>query len=276
MKRYAQSGFSLAETLIAIIVGSLVLASVLVAIVHQQRFYLVVGDITETRRDVEQVDKILAPELLPLNPSVGDIVYAGSDSLRMRVFRGVYSVCDKKLMTDVHLTVRRLTPTGRSFNGDSALVYSRGTLVEMDDDHWKSVKINAIDSGTCSDGATGWTAIVPGLVGLSSQIPIGAPVRVFAYASYWIGQEDGYWVLKSDVLGSPRVLGGRLMPVSESKSDVLSFQYRDDEGDPTSNPNEVVDVQIAMGAVGDAATTRGGDVYEVSRRRVLRLRNAEE
>jgi hypothetical protein len=267
------SGFSLAETLISMIVGGLVLASILGALVHQQRFYTVAGDISETRRDVEQVDKVLAPEFLPLNPSAGDIAYAASDSMRLRVFRGIFAVCDKRLTTDLHFTVRRVTPDGPPLATDSAFVYSRGTQVTLADDHWEPVRFSSVSGTMCPDSAPGWAAVVHGLSGISDQIPIGAPVRVFDYAHYWLGTEGGYWVLKTDALGTPRVVGGRLMPASEPKADAMQFRYLDEAGNVTTNPPDIVDVEIIVGATGNSPTTRED---HVDRRRVLRLRNADQ
>ncbi|UCF19295.1 MAG: hypothetical protein JSU87_15415 [Gemmatimonadota bacterium] len=270
------SGFSLAETLISMIVGGLVLASILGALVHQQRFYMVAGDISETRRDVDQVDKVLAPELLALNPSAGDITFAASDSMRLRVFRGIFALCDKRVTTDVQVTVRRVTREGPELDSDSALVYSRGTQVTLADDHWEPVRLGSVSATTCPDSAPGWSAIAHGLSGIGDQIPIGAPVRVFSYANYWLGREAGYWVLKTDALGSARVLGGPLMPASQPKSSALQFRYLDEAGNVTTNPPDIVDVEIVVGAKGSAPTTREGIVYQVVRRRVLRLRNADQ
>jgi len=272
--RLNRDGFSLAEMLIAIIVGSLVLASVMGTLVYQQRFYMVASDVSETRRDVDLIEKVLAPEFLPLNPSAGDVVFAGSDSLRLRVFRGVYAVCDKKLVSDVHLTVRRVTPDGMAIATDSALVYSRGTLVGLADDHWEKMEINTTSSGTCLDGSAGWSAIVKGLNGILSQIPVGAPVRAFNYASYWIASENGYWVVKSDALGAPRTIGGRLKPVSEAKASALRFRYLDAAGFVTTDPAQIVEIEIVVGATSSMSTQRTGNPYQTDSETLLRLRNA--
>ena len=267
-------GYSLAETLIAMIVGTLVLASMLGTLIHQQRFYMVATDIAETRKDVALIETVLAPEFLPLNPSAGDIVYAGADSLRMRVYRGVYSVCDKKVMTDVHLTVRPVVPGIPAIGADSALVYSRGTLVSLSDDHWQAVKVNTVSAGTCPEGDASWSAIVQGLNGVLSQIPVGSPVRAFRYASYWIAAEDGYWVVKSDNLGAPRTIGARLMPSSEPKASALRFRYFDAAGNVTTDLSQIVEVEIDVGGKGIAPTYRGGGSYSTDTETLLRLRNA--
>lgn len=268
------AGFSLAEMLIAIIVGSLVLAAVMGTLVHQQRFYMVAGDIAETRRDVELIEKVLAPEFLPLNPSAGDVVYAGSDSLRLRIFRGVYVVCDKRLLTDVQLTVRRVTPDGPDIATDSALVYSRGSLVALTDDHWEPVRITTTSSASCPDGGGGWSAIVTGLNTIMSQIPVGAPVRAFNYASYWITSENGFWVVKTDAFGTPRTIGGRLKPVSESKTSALRFRYLDATGSVTTDPTQIVEIELVVGATSNISTQRDGSPYQTNSETLLRLRNA--
>ncbi len=257
-----------------IVVGSLVLASILGTLVHQQRFYLVVDDILETRRDAELAHRLLIPELLPLNPSAGDVDYAGPDSMRLRAFRGVFSICDKKLTTDVFITVQPLAPGSAVLTSDSALVYSRGTSVSTADDHWKPLRISSVSSGTCRDGSPGETAVVHGLQGVLSEVAIGSPLRLFRHGSYWLAVEDDHWMMKTDAQGTPRAIGGQLMKASEPASAALKLRYLDAAGNDVTATSNIVDVLIDVGAMGNAPMIRGGSVYKTDSEIRRRLRNA--
>ncbi|NIU72759.1 MAG: hypothetical protein GWN71_03990, partial [Gammaproteobacteria bacterium] len=243
-------------------------------LVHQQRFYGVSGDISATWQDLEQVPRVLQPELLPLNSDAGDILYAGTDSMRFRGFRGVFAVCAKALTTDVLLTVRPVAPAEARLRADSGFVYSRGTNVSTSDDSWIPIRVSSVKDETCPDGTPGQQAVVSGLAGILSQIPVGAAVRMFDHASYWLATQDGNWVLKTDGFGGvTTVAASSLMPTDQPAASALRFRYLDNTGAPTGTLAEIVSVEIEIGAMGEYPPTRGGTPVKVGRTIELGLRN---
>ncbi len=268
-------GSGVVEALIAITLLSLVMAAMVGVLLQQQRFYMVTGDAANTSGTLQRLETAVVSELLPLSPVGGDVIYADPDSVLLRAFRGVYAVCDKKVTTDVFITVRPLSD-GVPLRTDSVLVFSHGTRASFSDDHWKAVRITSIKKGECPDSSAAWTATMPDLSGQLSQVPIGAPVRVFQRASYWLTPENGSWVLKSNALdGQPALIGGPLASADSAASAVLQFRYLDKDGKATGTLAEIARVEVDVVAVGTVPKRRGGTPLRRDRTVSIRLRNAD-
>lgn len=268
------AGYTLIEMMITITVSTVVLASVIGVVIHQQRFYNLAGDINETLGDLKRAESSLVQDLLPVSPGAGDVLYAGEDSFAIRVSRGVFSICDKKQTTDVSITVRSLMGNHLPLLPDSAFVYARGTRPGVSDDYWEPVRLSSVSAGLCPDSTPGWKAIVPALNGITSQVPVGSPVRVFRPASYWLEETADGWYLKTDAThGSPMVVAGPLTPAGGVASSTLRISYLDDEGDPASTAAEIAQIALDIAAVGSVPKVRGGEPYSTARRLTFDLRN---
>jgi len=267
-------GVSLLETLIAFTLLAVVLTAMVGVLIHQQRFYLVASDAANTMGTLQRLEDVVTPEFLPLNPAAGDIVYAAADSVATRAFRGVYWVCAKRMVTDAEITVRSLTG-GLAIPADSALVYSNGTRATIADDHWKRAEITSVSSDVCPDSSQGWTAVVPSLNASLAEVPVGAPVRAYQMARYWLTTQDGSWYMKSDALGgSPSVVSGPLAPADSTGSSVLSLKYTDRFGKTTAMLTEIHKIEIDVSALGMVPTRRGGVPMNKNRALAVKLRNA--
>jgi prepilin-type N-terminal cleavage/methylation domain-containing protein len=268
------SGYTLIEMIITITISTVVLASVIGVVIHQQRFYNLAGDINETLGDLKRAENSMVQDLLPVSPGAGDVLYAGQDSFAIRVSRGVFSICDKKQSTDVSITVRSLTGNRLALLADSAFVYARGSSPGVSDDYWEPVRLTSVNPELCPDSTPGWRAIVPALNGIASQVPVGSPVRVYRHASYWLQETADGWYLKTDAThGSPMVVAGPLTPAGGVASSTLRIRYLDDDGDPASTTAEIAQVALDIAAVGTVPRTRGGEPYSTTRRLTFDLRN---
>ena len=271
----SKRGGGLVEMLIALVLVSIVLASMMGVLVQQQRFYMVTGDAANTTSKLQMLETVVTPELLPLNPSASDVIYANEDSVVLRAFRGIYWVCDRRMASNAQITVRALTDTP-PLRRDSATVYSQGTKATYKDDHWKYIGIGSVAAGLCPDSTAGWVAEVPALNGVLSQVPIGAPVRVFKPASYWRVVENGKWVLKTDAIRGTATTIAQLAPADSSASSILRLGYIDDEGKPTTTLSEIIGLEIDIVAIGDVPTQRGGRPLRRDRTLYVKMRNADE
>jgi hypothetical protein len=270
----SERGSSLVEMLIAVTLLTLVLGAMVGVLLQQQRFYLVASDAANTVSVLQRLEALVAPELMPLDPSDGDIVYADADSVVLRAFRGVYAICDKRVTTEVQITVRPMS-NGLALPADSALVFAEGARASVADDHWKRVQITSVKSDVCPDSTPGWTAVVPSLSGQLSEVPIGAAVRVFHRARYWLAPQDGSWFVKTDALsGTPTVVSGPLAPADSAGSSVLSFRYLDGQGQPATALSAIERVEIDVAAIGSVPTKRGGVPMQKRRMVSVKLRNA--
>lgn len=272
--RNSQRGAGLVETLVAIVVVSMVLGSMVGVLIQQQRFYMVTGDAANAVNVLTRLETQVKADLLPLSSAGNDVVHADADSLALRAFRGVYAVCQKTLGVNALLTVRSLTNT-QPVPADSGLVYSQGTRGTIADDYWQPVDVVSVAAGTCPDGTAGWVAAVAGLGAVYDEIALGAPVRVFKRASYWLAAEDGDWRLKTDALGGGvTTVGGSLAPASEAAESVLRFRYYDDDGNETTTLAEIARIDLETRVDGVVPTTRGGDPLSKDRTISVKLRNA--
>jgi hypothetical protein len=271
----AERGGGLVEILIAIILVSIVLASMMGVLIQQQRFYLVAGDAANTTNRLQLLETVVTPELLPLNPSASDVIYASEDSVVLRAFRGIYWVCDRRMAVNAEITVTSLT-NSPPLKLDSAAVYSQGAKATYKDDHWKMAAIGTVANGICPDSTKGWVAEVPALNGVLSQVPLGAPLRVYKPASYWRVAENGKWVLKTDALGGTPTTIAELAPADSSASSILRLGYYDAEGNPTTVLDSIVGIEIGIAAIGVVPTTRGGDPLRRDRTMYVKMRNADE
>ncbi|UCF19355.1 MAG: hypothetical protein JSU87_15720 [Gemmatimonadota bacterium] len=271
----SERGSGVVEALVAMMLLSVVMGAMVSVLIQQQRFYLVTNDAAKTQGLVEQLETGLSVELMPLNPAAGDVVYAAADSAEFRVFRGVYTVCDKRALPNPQITVRALT-NALPVETDSALVYSKGTKATIDDDHWKVVSIDAVSPAMCPDSSPGWQGVVNELAGVLGEIPIGAPVRAFNHGSYWLATREGGWYLLSDAIsGRPAVVSGPLAPADSAAAAVLSFVYLDDDEEMTTDLEEIERIEVDVGVVGRVPTTRGGEPLRRDRTVSIKQRNAD-
>lgn len=269
----SEIGAGLVEMLLAMILGTMVLTGLVGMMIQQHRFYMVTDDSARVSNTLHRLETAIAPEFLPLSPGADDVSFAGSDSLVMRAFRGAYAVCDKRLNVDVFLTVRPLTGSAPVSN-DSALVYSKGTRASVSDDHWKPVRLKAITADVCPDGTQGWTAVVPALNGVLSQVSIGAPVRAYRRSSYWLTSENGLWTLRTDAIGNSSVIGGSLAPDDSAAASILQFHYYDADGNATATLTDIARIEIVALALGRVPIRPADEPLARQRTVSIGLRNA--
>lgn len=267
----ARAGYSMVELILSIVVGGLILAAGMTLVVQQRMFYTRAADAAGAISSLNQLELTLAGEFLPINTSAGDLIYADADSMRMRLFRGVYSVCDVSL-SPVSLTVKRLTLGGEPAAGDSALVYSQGPTSQFQDDVWEPLRVTAASDTTCPDNTAAWELEIQGLNATElGQLPAGAPLRVFGWASYWFRpQADGFYLTRTDYDGNELAIAGPLRQPGNA-STPPAFRYFDANGLVTTVPGNVARLEVSANAV--RLVTNGEDPTTASRTLTFRFRN---
>jgi hypothetical protein len=160
---------------------------------------------------------------------------------------------------------------------DSLLVFSEGTKGSFADDHWVAGALVSIGSigDMCPDSTPGYTmGITDDLENYVPELPIGAPVRIFEHASFWLAAQNGGWVLKSSAQGGqPMVVSGPLAPADSAAASVLQFRYLDADGNPTATLTEIARIEIELAAVGAVPMRRGGEPLSRNRNIAIKLRN---
>jgi len=266
-----QAGFSLVELVFSAVIGGLIMAAGLSLAIQQRSFYTTAADAAYAISSLNGLELTMAGEVLPLNAAAGDLIHAGPDSMRLRLFRGVYSVCDVAL-TPAALTMKRLTQGGEPAAGDSAFVYSQGVTSQIQDDLWERFEIKAVTAATCPDGSQAWRLTFWGLNSTQlGQLPAGAPLRVFGRASYWFDQrDDGWYLTRTDRDGTALSIAGPLRQPG-SASVPPAFRYYDANGTPTTVPANVARLEITANAV--RFVTQGPQPTTAQRTLTFRFRN---
>lgn len=218
-------GFTLAEILVVMVVGSLLLAAIYQALVAQQRGYNIQREMVVARQATRTALDVVTAEMREMSASGGDLIDASPGEVTFRAYRKLGIVCAPG-SSGVPFEIVEL---GEPFTPgvDSVAVFVENNPEMMGDDAWAFGLVGSISPGSCKLGdRTSRRINVQGLGG-ASGIRAGAPVRSFEHLKYGRYLVDGEWVL-GRVGGDGDVvpLIGPLAPDAEG----LVFRYFDDTG----------------------------------------------
>lgn len=256
-----RGGFTLVELMIVLTLGVLVLGAAIGMLVQQEEAYGQMRAMAATQEDTRIGGELLSGELREISAGGGDLLWATSDSIRVRALRKFGIVCD------IDKTGKRLIVAQQGVDPftaeDSVVIYVDQDTLKATDDIWQREYVTGVSSS-----ATCVTPMAPTLLALlpdadyvsltlqgsglkfDSVFP-GAPVRQYETVTYAAGSWDGQRMLVAvDDKGRVSPLLGPL-----TDSDALVFRYLDGEGDElTSVPLDAGDrasvrrIRIAMRA----------------------------
>lgn len=258
----SRRGFTLAETLVSLVLLGVILGAMTSVLAGQQRFYRGVTDLVDDRGQVRQSVNALPADLRAISPSAGDIYSISDHAIEFRATIGSSVVCTNASTTSIILPPVTLT-SGSALTmwrtapiaGDSMFVYDDGASAGPADDAWRAYSIATITPVTGVTGcplsssfvAVGDTARASYLITLgggallSNTILAGAPIRFFRRVHYELYHaSDSLWYLgyfdcvaaRSPVCNSLQQLSGPYRAYSSSSSSTsgLLFTYYDSTG----------------------------------------------
>jgi len=278
--RSGDSGFTVVEVLVYLLVASLVLAAVYQLLIGQTRMYSKQRELQDVRSTIRGAANFLAWELRQASATGGDLYSITQDSFTIRSVLGTGYICAEH----EHLLRYGLWGTAGEFYGtsnDSALVLAVGDP-GAGDDVWKVVAVDrkwspgaagvpncfwgdtiagrgrgvAADTGVAGSGR-GAPDIVLEVSGDMDDVYMGAPVRTFRRVQYGMFQQEGRWWLGRRVgaAASFELLTGPLRAPADTG---LMFTYYDVTGDTTSDPTAVRMVDIRLRGESLGAVPRAG------------------
>lgn len=241
-------GFSLIEVIVAMLIGTLVLGSVVQVMIVQGRAYRKQREVADVRDTGRQAATLLAWDLR--QSAIGGAPFAdlGENSVTIRSPRGVGTVCAR------HVSLPRygLWKTAGSFAAtvdDTAVVYAIGR------GQWRALKITAVGtSAAMGVNSCAWAGgrapevVVEVAVRQktdTSWIKVGAPFRSFRRVEYAEYEADNRWWLGRRVGGATsyeQLTGPLLAPSSNG----LTFTYYDTLGAVTTDPAAVGSVAFTL------------------------------
>jgi len=255
-RRYAR-GFTLVELSVALLLGVVVLGAAGQVFLATQRFFRLQASVLEVHEGLRAALQVLSLELRELDPSGGDIVAVGPDSVSIRATRGLEFVCAPPDPATGRILVRSSLSSGyRAIDParDRALVFRDGDGSTEDDDAWLDLGIaSAGGAATCADGAAATELKLVGAVAALDSVEIGAPVRWYERVVYRLyADETGAWWL--GVRGWSGGAWAAISPVAGPLQHPLGIQltYYDTSGATTAEPARVARIGLVIRGVGSA------------------------
>ncbi len=253
-------GVTLAECLVALVAGGIVLAALHALLLAASRARDREAAAREVRGALRTAAAILRADLQAGSASAGDLLAVDDSALTARVARGHGTVCAQGAPDRLALDAARgtwLRPPDPA--RDVARIFLDGDPDDATDDAWWVVALVAAGSGTCPDG----TPAVLLTLALPSPLPVrpGAPVRLLetveyrlyrdATGTWWLGtrtRSASGWSVTSPVAGPLRTADG------------LAVSALDASGGPTSVPTAAAMLVIALRSRSSRPVARPGGV----------------
>lgn len=247
------SGFTLIEILVALVIFSVVGASVYQVLIRNQRTYAEQTERVAMNGNVRNGLSLLAGELREINPgdSLGsDIISMSANAIRYKAMRSLYFLCQAPDTINNIVYVWDTQYGARDLDAslDSIVIFADGDINTRSDDRWVHANVTSITSGNVCPAASAGQAIrvagvsAPGI----TSILDGAPARGFTlveFGSMTSGSETylGYrsWSKSGGWSGQEQVLG----PLA-----TLAFTYYDSAGAVTATPANVAMIEIDVEA----------------------------
>ena len=245
MKTSTRAGFTLAELLVAVVLGGIVTGAALEVLLTNQRISTTQTMQVRAQQSLRAGMDILTQEFRELSASGGDLLATDRTSISTRSMGALGIVCALDLSGIPRLDVRSI---GKGFNpGDSVLVYVEGA--GSADGVWLSGLVSTVVSSTaCGSAARAQNITLPGMADMLSALPVsvGAPVRGFRHFSYSLELLGGEWHLATTTSGGdPQLFAGPFLGPAEGG---LTFDYLDRLGTPTSVGTDVAQIRITVRA----------------------------
>jgi prepilin-type N-terminal cleavage/methylation domain-containing protein len=258
-------GFTMIEVIVALVVGMVVLGSVVQMLIVQGKGYKKQREQVDVRETGREAAALLSWDLRQAAVGGSPFVVLGANSVTMRSFRGLGTICAK------HAVLARygLWKTGGNIQAtvdDTALVYQMGRGA------WNRLKITAVGTPAAMGvTACAWPGARPPDIVVefavtattdTSYIRVGAPFRAFRRVEYAEYQQNSRWWLgrKVGAAASYELLTG---PLLAPASNGLAFSYYDANGAVTADPTAVASVAFTLRTESFKNTTVGsGYTYQ--------------
>ena len=254
-RRPPARGFTLVELIVSLLLGTLVLGAAGQVFLATERFLRLQSSRLEVQEAVRTAIQVLESELRELDPSGGDIVAMGRDSISIRATRGLAFVCAPTDPSGGRVVVR--SDIGSAYRDvdparDRALVYRDGDPASETGDAWLDLGIASAGApAACSDGTPGAELRLLGSTGALDSVELGAPVRWYERTVYRLyADETGTWWL-----GERSWSGGAWAAISPVAGPLqhplgLDLSYLDASGAPTTEPSRVAEIGLMVRGVG--------------------------
>ncbi len=255
-----QGGFTMAEMVVVIILGSVVAGALYKVLITQERLYTRERVATVRHDALRLAATVLSADLMEASSSENDFIELEGDELSLRSPVGFGIICG------VDSVSRKLSVIGaegrfRDPVGDSLLIYHPdGWLVRA-----AQVTLPVVEAGPgCAYVAGPEAQYTVKIDGDIAGVPVGAPIRAFHRWTYRLEEDGGTWWLARDDGSVTDLLAGPFVGDGSG----LTFVYLDENGQATDDPARLVRLDITL-----IAQVPGGIQKRDTLTATVRLRN---
>jgi len=254
-------GVTLLELMAALLLSAVALAGAYQVLLTARRFVRAQSAMLEVQQSIRAASQVLTAEIREVDPSGGDIVAMGTDSISIRAMRGLAVTCAAAATGSATIVVRdRLTFGYRAVDParDRALVLTGSGAGSGGDDTWSDFGISSASAGVrCDDGGAGTRITLVDGGGPVDAIAVGSPIRTYERVVYrlYADESDIWW------LGVRGWTGGSWAAISPVAGPFqhgvgLAFAYQDSMGARAAEPARVARVGFTLRAVSSAVVER--------------------
>lgn len=261
-------GFTLVELLIALVLLSLVTASLFSLLNTTQRVSRAQSERSSLQSNVRTGAIVIPGELRQINTVTGgttdqnDIVAGAmtATSIQYRAMRGMGLVCQVPTSTEVRIFNNGANPFMGYRNPasprDGLYVFVENNADKSSDDAWVRATVTAVASGNvCPGGVAGYTFTVsPAVAGLTSAT-INAPVRTWELMTLQLYQSNGEWWLGAQSNSAGEAMQPVLGPLRSGNG--LGFEYFNSAGAATADVKQVRSIRVTIRGLSDQAVVSG-------------------
>ena len=193
--RRRQSGFTLAETMVYIVLAAIVMTSVYQLLIGQSRSYGKQLELMDVHGTLRAASALLSWEIRQASAAAGDIYAIGANSITLRSMQGSGIICAR------HVTLPRFGVLGEP--ADMAATTDDSALVFVGNDAWNVLNITNLSTvGALGVGNCAWPGagapdveveIAVTAPSDTASLAVGFPFRAFRRVEYGIYLDGGRW-----------------------------------------------------------------------------------
>ena len=256
------AGFTLAETLVVVLVGALVMGSIYQMVIMQDRTTRDQFARIETAQNGRTSLAVITNDLKEISAVDGDIVAAAPTDLTFRALRKAALVCNK--VNDSNYEVWELG--GPYVAGDSVLVFNEGNVNSTADDVWLPARVTVVAPAVlCGTDPYGVGASRRKLLTLSVAMPTtgnaGGLIRSFIQTRYRI-TDNGEWgqLMRTDTMAETAIIDRLALTADEG----LQFRYFNAagaqiaSGSLSTNLNNIMRIQVKVRGKAASSVSKTG------------------
>jgi prepilin-type N-terminal cleavage/methylation domain-containing protein len=273
-------GFTLAETMVTIVIMLVVAGAVYNLLFTTQRLTQAQARQVGLQSTLRSGSLIILNELRELStlpgggPAQNDVLRIAAASVTYRAMRGMGFICQAPTATSIRLarsgfSGHRDPQAGR----DTAYVFVGASTGTDTGESWLPVAVTGVSTTGMCPGAlgSGISLAIPSTERVAS-LEIGTPVRISELMELKLYQSEGKSWLGARSVSAGEAIQPVVGPLADG--DGLVLDYFDGSGTSTTDPTSVKSVKITLRGVAESVGKTGGERLEQELVTQLTLRNA--